>query len=237
MLAIPATMAASVPTLDTIDRVAGTRLGAMWFLACLGVVAAGIVLLPPTNDHKISGPVWLAVAIGSLGTFTWAWFERRRTREFLQWLIAHRAEFGSADLNYRGQVIFRDTSVVQYHICISLMLFTIQLHMAPRLKASFLVPSIVTALFGWWAIPWGPVHTVSAIVSNVRGGRSRTVNQLLAELSREPSEVAPWWRRALALDTGDTVQIAANGAIALVLVVLIVLILVAIVRAMLYGHS
>jgi hypothetical protein len=29
-------------------------------------------------------------------------------------------------------------------------------------------------LFGWWGIPWGPVYTISSILTNLRGGKNVT---------------------------------------------------------------
>jgi curved DNA-binding protein CbpA len=31
--------------------------------------------------------------------------------------------------------------------------------------------SLVSALFGWWGFPWGPIWTISSIFTNARGGR------------------------------------------------------------------
>ena len=30
--------------------------------------------------------------------------------------------------------------------------------------------SLLSALFGWWGIPYGPIYTVAAITTNLRGG-------------------------------------------------------------------
>jgi len=29
-------------------------------------------------------------------------------------------------------------------------------------------------VLGWWGIPWGPIWTISTIVTNLRGGRDVT---------------------------------------------------------------
>jgi hypothetical protein len=34
--------------------------------------------------------------------------------------------------------------------------------------------SIGSLLLGWWGIPWGPIWTISTIVSNCRGGKDVT---------------------------------------------------------------
>jgi len=36
------------------------------------------------------------------------------------------------------------------------------------------VYSLITALFGWWGIPWGPKYTISALQTNLHGGKDIT---------------------------------------------------------------
>ena len=33
---------------------------------------------------------------------------------------------------------------------------------------------IISLLFGWWGIPWGPIYTVSSLFANFRGGKDIT---------------------------------------------------------------
>ncbi len=39
-------------------------------------------------------------------------------------------------------------------------------------------PSIVTFIFGWWGIPWGPIYSVGALYSNMTGGKDITAEVL-----------------------------------------------------------
>lgn len=34
--------------------------------------------------------------------------------------------------------------------------------------------TLLSLLFGWWGIPWGPKHTMKAIMTNLRGGKDVT---------------------------------------------------------------
>ena len=45
--------------------------------------------------------------------------------------------------------------------------------------------TLVSLLAGWWAVPWGPIYTVSAIVGNFRGGKDVTAAVLAS--FRQPS--------------------------------------------------
>ena len=38
--------------------------------------------------------------------------------------------------------------------------------------------SLVSLVCGWWGIPWGPIWTISTIVTNCRGGRDVTAEVL-----------------------------------------------------------
>ena len=37
-----------------------------------------------------------------------------------------------------------------------------------------LIFSLISFLFGWWGIPWGPVYSISTIFSNLMGGKDVT---------------------------------------------------------------
>jgi len=34
--------------------------------------------------------------------------------------------------------------------------------------------SLISLLLGWWGIPWGPIWTISSVITNCRGGRDIT---------------------------------------------------------------
>ncbi|MDR0510190.1 MAG: hypothetical protein LBH06_03755 [Rikenellaceae bacterium] len=44
--------------------------------------------------------------------------------------------------------------------------------------------SLVSLLFGWWGLPWGPIHTVGSLWTNFRGGKDVT-NEMLTALRGE----------------------------------------------------
>lgn len=44
--------------------------------------------------------------------------------------------------------------------------------------------TLVTLLFGWWGIPWGPIYSIGAIFSNFRGGKNIT-QELLESVNSE----------------------------------------------------
>lgn len=34
--------------------------------------------------------------------------------------------------------------------------------------------NLMTLLFGWWGIPWGPIHTIGCLFHNINGGKDIT---------------------------------------------------------------
>lgn len=34
--------------------------------------------------------------------------------------------------------------------------------------------TLITLLFGWWGIPWGPIYSIGALFSNLTGGKDIT---------------------------------------------------------------
>ena len=40
--------------------------------------------------------------------------------------------------------------------------------------------SLISLLLGWWGIPWGPIWTISSLVTNCRGGLNITPQVLQA---------------------------------------------------------
>ena len=43
----------------------------------------------------------------------------------------------------------------------------------------------LSLLLGWWGIPWGPIYTISSLVTNFKGGKDVTM-ELIASVNEEP---------------------------------------------------
>lgn len=202
---------------NDIDRVSGTRLGTIWFLPVFGVVLPWVALMAGSDISPGTRWFWNAAGMICWSCFAWAWLERARARKLIRFLHAHAGELGAGGIEHGGVRLMAGTPLVQYQTKVSLLIVGVTLTTAPRLHGRAIVPSLVTLLFGWWEIPWGPVHTVRILLQNARGGRTITAQELLAEVSRPPAPKEIWWRRTLALDSGSTLQIVLNVLVAGVL--------------------
>lgn len=38
--------------------------------------------------------------------------------------------------------------------------------------------TLITLIFGWWGIPWGPIYSIGALYSNLTGGKDVTQDVL-----------------------------------------------------------
>jgi len=38
--------------------------------------------------------------------------------------------------------------------------------------------TLLTLLLGWWGIPWGPIHSIGSLVTNLSGGKDVTAEVL-----------------------------------------------------------
>ncbi|MEL7001304.1 MAG: hypothetical protein AAFN93_01080 [Bacteroidota bacterium] len=89
--------------------------------------------------------------------------------------------FSSRSLQDYKHELERGGRFVVFEYCISAILFT-----SKHSSAIYLIRgsengafkalrfTMITLLFGWWGIPWGPVYTIQALTTNLKGGRDVT---------------------------------------------------------------
>ena len=88
--------------------------------------------------------------------------------------------------------IERGGRFVVYPYCISVLIMSFKrssnIYFVPAGETSLprgLGFSAVSLVLGWWGIPWGPIWTVSSILTNLQGGRDVT-REVVASLARAP---------------------------------------------------
>ena len=79
------------------------------------------------------------------------------------------------ELNFELQ---RGGKLVVFYYCVSLLVVTFR-----RSSPVYLIKAgenpvgkaapwiLLTALLGWWGIPWGPIYSIQSLVTNFRGGK------------------------------------------------------------------
>jgi len=146
--------------------------------------------------------VYSAIANGNerLGLFSFAilvvcgfafWYlgkskaQRKEPETFLVQLRENRERITSGGWKYRGMSVTPDTVLTQYHFVLSLITLSFKVpsrfYVVGQENTAFvnLIYTVSSFLLGWWGIPMGPVFTVQALHSNLKGGNRVTVESIL----------------------------------------------------------
>ena len=85
----------------------------------------------------------------------------------------------------------RGARFVIYQYCVSILILTFKrpsgiflIRAGESPVGRGLVYSLISILFGWWGIPWGPIYTVQSLARNFGGGLDVT-EQVLTALQRQ----------------------------------------------------
>jgi hypothetical protein len=145
---------------------------------------------PSSAGSHVNSIVWGIAAVFVVCVCIFYWIERYRAVAFLQWLHEQRDALRMGRIEHSGQAISRSTEVIQYRLCISIIVLTVEFDTAfvPMRDGhwrSAVVPTLVTCLLGWWGIPFGPFYTIAAVIHNIRGGQRRSVQELLNEMAAD----------------------------------------------------
>jgi len=117
--------------------------------------------------------------------FAWrAKFESTDPNDLLQDMIEHEDDIKMGKYFYRGHRIKTETVLVSYQTAISIIIATqkssSRFYVVDHDRTALIgyLYSLGTFLFGWWGIPFGPIYTVQALATNVKGGRRVRVGDL-----------------------------------------------------------
>lgn len=122
---------------------------------------------------------------------TWTFRAKPRSATpFLTWLEHNQSSVKSGTAKYQGQEISLDTIMVQYVGVVSMIVVTVE---APtnhyilgsaRANRMRVLSILISAILGWWGIPWGIISTPRAIGLNLKGGNRAPVSRLLELVPR-----------------------------------------------------
>ena len=183
-----------------LEAISGHSSRIMWlvplFVPVLVLVSFVESTAPTSAGSHINSIVWGISAVLIAFVCAFYWIERCKAVAFLQWLHEQRDALRIGKIDYAGQAISRSTEVIQYRICASMILFTVEFNTAlfpsrDGHSRSAVVPTLVTCLLGWWGIPFGPFSTIAAVIHNTRGGQRRSVQELLNEMAADAEAPKP----------------------------------------------
>lgn len=113
--------------------------------------------------------------------------EKKETANFIEWLSNNYSRVLKGEALYNGIKITPETELKQYQVVYSFTLFSVKLNTRYYIEGyqysryNNLIFSSITFFLGWWGLPYGPINTVKALFSNLRGGKKTTVSNLLEE--------------------------------------------------------
>jgi len=115
--------------------------------------------------------------------------------KFEQWLLHHKAAlFDGEILVFSGQSIALETKVTRYFVVFSFLIFSAKektrylVRGETKTRLAGFLCSVLTLVFGWWALPEGPISTLWALGKNARGGETVQVAVLLNTLAKTQSK-------------------------------------------------
>jgi hypothetical protein len=110
---------------------------------------------------------------------------------------------GAADMTVDQvqQAVAEGGRFVIYQFCVSVLVLSfkrssgIKFIPAGRSRVASGAPySVISFFAGWWGIPWGPIWTVSTMITNMNGGKDVT-NHVLSALGLPQGHFAPAKRK------------------------------------------
>jgi Fe-S cluster assembly iron-binding protein IscA len=107
--------------------------------------------------------------------------------EIYDWLQSNKEQVRVGTSSYMGTPVKDTTEFTQYVYVVSLPGITLigtTPHFLPTsangyLKLTRCKYGLISLLFGWWSLPWGPIFTLHALYVILSGGRRRTAESLL----------------------------------------------------------
>lgn len=152
------------------------------FFAALFLIAAAWNLTQGNSEDAIAGFVISGIMAGVFFLFK---KEDRQSVDFLTWVTANREALGKGGALYKGILVTPETKIIRFQACFSFLVVTVKFpsryfiqNHDGLLRAGFAY-SLITLLFGWWGIPWGPIYTVQSLIKNARGGDKQTIAGLI----------------------------------------------------------
>jgi hypothetical protein len=150
----------------------------------LGVGVFGFGL----GDHNYTAAaVFSALSFIPIGAYTYNYKQDKRSKAFAAWLGENVEKVMQGGASYEGVLITPKTELVRYTVACSILILTAKqaspLMIADKDDTTKLaaIYTLISLVFGWWGIPWGPIYTVQAVYNNLRGGTRQTIQDILTQ--------------------------------------------------------
>ncbi|MGI9244368.1 MAG: hypothetical protein ACR2RV_26450 [Verrucomicrobiales bacterium] len=135
--------------------------------------------------------VWVGGGIALVLISMWLWLKMnvRKWREALDWLGANRRHLTDqpqyfCDSPFPMTPVSKGSKLRNFKVVTSCLVFTSTHDTGADLRSPMArgaLASLWTLMFGWWGIPWGPLRTVQALLTNFSGGEVTLVSDAVAD--------------------------------------------------------
>ena len=151
-----------------------------------GLFIFGFIANVVNNDVDLANTIiqWL-IAGTCIAGHAFVAREDREREELLRFLSENAAAIRAGEARYRGSSLTYATRLRSCEVVLSFLVVSIKLPSrmivvgGPSHRSVQIGSSLITFVFGWWGIPWGPVWTVKTIVNNLRGKPEISVGELI----------------------------------------------------------
>lgn len=167
----------------------------LWFLPAFAAVLGFLSFVLSTEskqEARSMAPFWAVLALVFLALSVLVAYYRHLDRAFLHWLDENRAAVLAGAAARDQHPVRSDSRVVRYGIRFGLFFlsgaFATPYRLADDSAAATdkIVATFVTAVFGWWSLPTGPIVTPVEIYRNLKGGSIQTAGDLIRALEAPP---------------------------------------------------
>ena len=155
-------------------------------LVVAGLFFAGFIHNTVTGSaHRGDTASQWTIIILAVGAYLYVRREERLRDELLEFLRANAPAIRAGTAMYRGHSISYATRLRTCDVVLSFLLMTFRLPSRPVIvgresdRGVRFGSSLVTFVFGWWGLPWGPIWTVRALAKNLRGTDVISVGELI----------------------------------------------------------
>jgi hypothetical protein len=148
----------------------------------------------PADLIEIAFGYLTAFAVISIGLFFVS--QGEQSDDFELWLVENEAQINCGEGVYMGIPIFLKTEMVHYEACLSFFFLHAKLRSKPFVHGAVMKRrrwvvfsfNLLSLLLGWWRIPGGFRQTLGVVASNLKGGSSQTVQDVLKSFKRQPDD-------------------------------------------------
>lgn len=155
-------------------------------LVVAALFVAGFVANVVTGEVTLGDSViQLAIAGVSVATFLFVRKQGLEREAFLTYLASNVDAIRAGTARFRDEPLTYATRLRNHELVLSFLIVSIRLPTRPVVRDSHAERNLragctlVTLIFGWWGIPWGPIWTIRSLRRNLGSGGEVTIGELL----------------------------------------------------------